>query len=557
MTRASARCVRRAFQLSIRGREMINIDRQKCVLVGVAIVAALALYAANITFGDLNQDEGWYLYAARQIHQGMLPYKDFFFTQAPLTPVIFALTHEVWAPYGILGARCLNAVVGLLAAFFSAWLAWRMAPERVRFYAALTGFALVACNVYQSYFTSVIKTYSLTALFIVAGALVLSWVGGRGGVWAAGFAGVLFALATGTRVSTVMVLPVVGLYLLWRKQELKPWCWLAFGVGATLGIVCVFAPWLVMCGEQFRFALNFHTARAGEPFTGAMLLKAGFLSRTVNAYFVTFALMLGVAAAYGAKRGGKNRCLEVASGVPAMLPGLLLMMVLAVTVMHMSAPFPYDDYQVPIYPLLAVAVAVLGWAMVDGLVANGASVALSSIQWAILAIVLGQAGASPINQGWFVYGRDRLWWLKKAKPDIVVLREVARQLNSLYPKKGVLLTQDTYLAVEAGWSVPAGFEMGPFSYFPGLTTAEARRYRVLNREVLSTILATCEAPLAAFSGYGMGIVSPSMVPLDKEERRDFFALVGQRYEQVGRVQSFGQAHTELTLWRLRSERNQP
>jgi hypothetical protein len=147
--------------------------------------------------------------------------------------------------------------------------------------------------------------------------------------------------------------------------------------------------------------------------------------------------------------------------------------------------------------------------------------------------------------------------LKKAKPDIVMLREAAREVNRLHHGKGVLLTQDTYLAVEAGWSVPAGFEMGPFSYFPGLTTEEARRYRVLNREILSEVLASVEAPLAAFSGYGLGIVSPSMVPMDKGERQNFFALINQRYEQVGQVSAFGQAHTELTLWRRRGERRRP
>ena len=531
---------------------MIKSDRQKSVLAGVAILAALGLYVANIVFGDLNQDEGWYLYAARQIHQGQLPYRDFFFTQAPLTPVIFALFHWVWAPFGVLGARCLNAGFGLMAALLAGGLAWRMAPRAVRFHAALTGFALIACNVYQSYFTTVIKTYSLTALFIAAGTLALSWVGGRRGVVAAGLAGVLFALGTGTRVSTVMVFPVVGLYLLWRKGELRPWCWMAFGVASILGLLCVFGPWLVLCGDQFRFALDFHTARATGGFVGTLLNKVGFLSRMGGAYFVMFALLAGVVVACGGQGERFSRRRDMADGVPPTFPILFLAMVVAGTILHMAAPFPYDDYQTPIYPLLAVVTAAIGWAVVAGWTAGQ-----GVVQGVILAVILGQAATSPVNQGWFVYGRDRFWWLKKDKPDVIMLRDTARQLNALHPQKGVLLTQDTYLAVEAGWSVPLGFEMGPFSYFPGLTTGEALRYRVLNREVLSKVLAEGEAPLAAFSGYGLGIESPAMVPVAEAERRAFFEVLGRRYEEVSQVPAFGQAHTALTIWRFKDKGVKP
>jgi hypothetical protein len=348
-----------------------------------------------------------------------------------------------------------------------------------------------------------------------------------------------------------MVFPVVGIYLLWRKGELRPWCWMAFGAASVLGLMCVFGPWLVLCGDQFRFALDFHTARATGGVVESLLLKVGFLSRMGGAYFVMFALMAGVAVAWWMPGGRFSRRADMADGVPATFPLLLLAMALAVTILHVTAPFPYDDYQAPIYPLLAVVTAAVGWAVVEGW--GGGCRGKGAVQGVILAVILGQAATSPVNQGWFVYGRDRFWWLKKDKPDVIVLRDTARQLNALHPQKGVLLTQDTYLAVEAGWSVPSGFEMGPFSYFPGLTTEEALHYRVLNREVLSKVLAAGEAPLAVFSGYGLGIESPSMVPVPEAGRQAFFEILGRRYEEVGQVPAFGQAHTTLTIWRLKGE----
>lgn len=47
----------------------------------IALLAALGLFSANLIFGNLNQDEGWYLYAARLISAGKMPYRDFAFTQ--------------------------------------------------------------------------------------------------------------------------------------------------------------------------------------------------------------------------------------------------------------------------------------------------------------------------------------------------------------------------------------------------------------------------------------------------------------------------------------------
>jgi len=39
----------------------------------VAVLAAVILSAANLYLGDLNQDEGWYLYAAQLVASGQWP----------------------------------------------------------------------------------------------------------------------------------------------------------------------------------------------------------------------------------------------------------------------------------------------------------------------------------------------------------------------------------------------------------------------------------------------------------------------------------------------------
>ena len=61
----------------------------------IAILTALLLTGLNLWFGDLNQDEGWYLYAARLVSEGKVPYRDFAYPQAPLMPYIYAVANPL------------------------------------------------------------------------------------------------------------------------------------------------------------------------------------------------------------------------------------------------------------------------------------------------------------------------------------------------------------------------------------------------------------------------------------------------------------------------------
>ena len=68
-----------------------------------------------------------------------------------------------------------------------------------------------------------------------------------------------------------------------------------------------------------------------------------------------------------------------------------------------------------------------------------------------------------------------------------------------FGEEACLLTQDTYLAVEAGMQVPKGLEMGVFSYYPGLNKLQAERLNLSNREHLMHLIQYGACPVAAFS----------------------------------------------------------
>ena len=520
-----------------------------------ALVLTLALYGANVVFGDLNQDEGWYLYAAQRVAAGELPYRDFHFSQGPLIPYVYASLRFLWEPGGVLGGRAVTAALGLLSAVLAALLARRMAPPGGTRTAALAAFALAGVNVYQSYFTAIVKSYSLTAAFAAAAFLALSYVGGRRGGIAAAAGAALLACAVGTRFSLIAAFPPVGLYLLWQRRRLgSPLAWVAFVAAGALVGLAVFGPWLWVCSDSFLFGVGVHAGRKAGDLATVLLYKAGFVSRFVRAY--SFALLTGLGGLllWCARREPRG-CPERPDGAPPGF-GLMLLGALAlVSFLHLAAAVPYDDYQVPVFPLMAAGVAALAAHALARLGGEGPPGAGRASEPAavLLALVLAGCGlaafGSPMNQEWFIHGRDRIWWLKKDRPQVLQLKQVAADLRRrMSGPSPLLLTQDIYLAVEGGFRVPPCMAMGPFSYFPGLSAGEAARRRVLDRRGMEDLLRSTPAQMAALSGYSLGIQMPAVEPVPPDVRDGFRRILAERYECVGSVPYFGQGYTTLELW---------
>ena len=528
---------------------------QWCVWGSFALVsgAALALYAFAVWFGNLNQDEGWYLYAARSVADGRMPYRDFFFTQGPVMPYVYGLISRLWSPFGVLGGRVATAFFGLLGCVLAAGLARRAVPSQRAAEAGIMAFALTACNLYHVYFTTIPKTYALASCLLLGGYLTLSLCLSRrkktrshmSCMWALP-AGMLVAFAAGARLSLGALLPVtvLGLLVTCRKTG-AAFFWFALGGG--VGLALAYGPSLLEAREQFVFSQTYHVARGG----GDLFFLAGSLARVVRAYLpacllcaalVIFRLFRG----YGAT---PHVAQEEPDGIVyrgKIWPWLWLAAFLAVFLAQLFSPYPYDDYQVPVMGLFAAAVA--------GLAANSTSSGslrgCVCLLWVVVA--LASTVASPLTQEWFVTRQDRFWVLRKTMPDLARLRMTARDVRALAETDRLLLTQDTYLAVEAGMRVPEGLEMGPFCYFPGLSDEEAARFHVMNKNRFAALLASAPASVAAYSGYGMSIRSPVMDEVPPEDRQLFLDLLGKNFDGVQVVPDFGQNSTTLQIMKRRT-----
>jgi len=516
-------------------------------LWAIALILFVLLGAMNLYWGDLNQDEGWYLYAARQVTQGKLPYRDYAFTQGPMLPLVYARAQCFVDRWGLAGGRLFTMGLGLLSALGASWLAARTAPKKWAAVAGVIAFILIAGNVYQSYFTTVVKTYALCSVFLVAGLLAASFARGRGGVPACFLSGLLLALAAGTRISAGAAMPVVGVYLLTQRKALGDAKWLSFGVGGVLGLVGIGLPFFLMAPEGFRFGMfEYHTFRSAGGLLPALVYKAGFISRFVQAYYLAACLAVFVLLfrwfrpAEKPEDGDTPRYFNIMTWSAA----------LAITTVHFSAPFPYEDYQAFVFPVFAAALAIslvryLTGAKADERVARATLVV-------IFLVSIAAAFSSPVNQDWFVRGRDRIWWRLKDESALQKLRDVSAWVAEHAGSDRTVLTQDTYIAVEAGLDVPAGLEMGPFSYFPDFSREKAETLHVLNREMMRELLENTPARVAAFSGYGLSIACPEVAEVPREEWLEMWDIILQRYQAVFEADHFGQAHTPLVLLTIRT-----
>lgn len=502
----------------------------------LALLVALTLGAANLFLGELNQDEGWYLYAARLVSEGQRPYRDFAFTQAPLLPMVYGLAYPLTGEGGVGAGRALTMGLSLLAAGFAGALARRLVSREMKGWALACAFALAAVNVYQSYYGTVVKTYALCGFLLTAGAWLLAVARDRRSLVVHALAGLFLAGAAGTRISAGVMLPVLGLYLMGQRERSGRASWLAFAVGGFVGLGVIFLPLIFAAPDAFRyFVLDYHSARSAGSLAAQLVFKAGCLSRVVQAYFV--AVSLGVAlfltrAVMG--RLGERDPLRIA----------LWLSLAAMALVHLSAPFPYDDYQVPLYPLFA-ALLVAGLA---ALVERIQPTRRAAVVVGLLLLNVASAFSSPINQSWMILGRDRIWWRMREKPALLQLRAVAHDLRARSAGAEELLTQDLYLAVEAGLRVPHGLEMGPFSFYPDLSRTEAERLNVMNGELLAECLDRATAPVAAFSAYSFSIASPAVTKLDEAEQQAWWDLVEHRYQPVTDIADFGQGPTRLRIY---------
>jgi len=450
------------------------------------VILAAALYATVALFmvfnGALNIDEGFYGLSSRAAMQGLLPYRDFGFTQPPLFPYINGAVMKLTG-FGFIGQRLASALwASLTMALGSAWL-WR---RRGRL-AGLGYVAIMVSGLQWMYFAHIGKTNAIAGFLVLAAVIVLV---SRPRIGVQIFAtSLLGVVATGCRLPVAPFFVVVWAGLLARN--LSPGnLWRAVLWPALFGILLI-APFIAAAPDSFRFwALDIHGESHGVrnwhldlpslfPLSPALCLMGLLLP---------FALLSGR--------------VKVARPLDLVLLGLFVALVC--NVLPTGA---YPEYPAPFIPSFIFVLSILLADM------------CTSPRWQSLALMLfvliNLTIRAPIDRA--VYGETR----KAAE-------YVRRFQRDSYPFVG----SASIVALEAGAPVPDWLVMAPFCCTESIPEGAAAKRHLATPDKIARLMADprCEV----FVMYTLPVRNfvwsmPRFVPISESAVARWKAILSQGY----------------------------
>lgn len=395
-------------------------NRNQMFIRLVMVVFALHIFLGMwfVERGLINADEGWYLYAARQIAAGAVPYADFGLFQPPVYPTVLAGTVDS-GPGALLVARWISWFGLAVGTGATALAAVRLAGIGGGLIAAV-GMALHPVVLNHGVLA---KPYGLTVLLLGSALLLVTSEQNRALRTAIGF--FLMALAVGTRLS--LLAPVV---VLWLWQPARG----VAGFGLLCGLGLVFHRTMGVDPSSIADQLlGFHLGDGGS-----LRARLGWITHAVTVWIVA------VVAWIPGPRSGR-------------LPGLLPASFVAMAVHALPAEL-HVEHLVAVSPLMVLATADR-W---------GRSMERPRV--AVMGLSVAAFGAWMARP--FVH-------LDSTVASVRQSMELGAWVAEHTPPSKPLLTVQLAIAVEADRSVLPGLEMARFGWSPNLTVDEARtRHRM-------------------------------------------------------------------------------
>ncbi|MCC7494471.1 MAG: hypothetical protein IT204_19090 [Fimbriimonadaceae bacterium] len=481
----------------------------------------LVVYAGT---GRLS-DDGLHAYAARMLVHGHQLYRDFEYHQAPLFPYVLAAWFRV-VGVGMDQAR-------LLAALLAAATLWQMLrlARRLGASPAAEGWLLLAAALSPSLVLHLgyVQSQGLATLLGLL-AVRAALEPGRRAVLAAW---ALAALAAGARVSFVVLLLPLAVHT-WRTARwqvlLGATVWLAtlavvFGPHLRHGLADML--YLPFGQGQGNLVTAAYTALYARPsgFTAGLLGRLGGWPNQLQYYAPLWLLLL---ASWRSARG------LAASHRPELR--LLLSTALLLTFVHGVLPRRINhSYLVVVMPLWAALAAAwlrterLGW-----------------LTRRLTIVLLVLVSAPALLRG---IGRIDLSNRKTVSRELQMVGQALR--GQLQPGEEVF-TFAVEFAVEADVDVTPGCESGYFSYYPNLSTRDARRARVLNPPLVRQILRQRRPALVLLHDGAFGPLETS--PVTWPDAGEFRELLVAGYRPVDFWREVGERRQDCALWRRNTER---
>lgn len=493
-------------------------------------LAFAAILLGHLVFGSVyvtaerpNQDEGWYLSAARQVRAGERPYLDFAYVQPPLLPYVYGL---LGADRSVSAGRSVTLLFSLLAVLFVGLAAWRNGAL-----AGLTAALLLGLTPFVLSQHSIVKTYAL-ANCLVAGGLLLAVRAGPRAAMVAG-AAACFALAALVRNSVATALLGYWLWLLVEPGRRRQ-----FGAALLAGLAPVvigMLPFLVADAGAVRYNLfEHHAANVGTANLSVVIVAVALL--VIRACAPLAGL---TAAGLGYLVAERREAVETWPEIR--LCGLLGLLIAGG---HFVSSHPYQEYQVLAVPPFCV-LAGLCWGEVAR---TGGARALCR------AVVIAVAGLVPLlalPPATTELPGNRPGADGRIDPAGVhgPLRRVAALVQAHSRPTEPIFTFQTEVAIEAHRPLLPGLGLASFSF---TDDPNAAAHHLVNPEIIRGYFADARAAVVALSPGDLGnllhgaweedriVIQPGLDPAAAAIYGPLVAALDRNYRLVGRVEGVGQ-----------------
>ncbi|MEX1254767.1 MAG: glycosyltransferase family 39 protein [Dehalococcoidia bacterium] len=282
----------RALRLPRLGVRVKLSTSRSAVIEGLVLLGLLALifasYSLHLASAVLpNQDEGTYLYGAKLIAEGQVPYDDFFLGHPPLLMAIFAVPFKLFG-VDVMMARMIYMTIILLSTIPLYLLVKNLSGSRMAALLSVplytTGTLIVANT------TRTVLLEPLMNAFIISAMALYFWRPDSLRVRVA--VGALFGFAF--MVKLVAVLPaicLVGGDLLWRREDRRYLLsWAVTVAGAAL-VLLPSAAYLLSQTDFLHDVVGSQLDRPGLPF---QLRREYFMEESTRYPAIPLALLASV-----------------------------------------------------------------------------------------------------------------------------------------------------------------------------------------------------------------------------------------------------------------------
>jgi hypothetical protein len=494
--------------------------------VTVAIVACVGLYlllAIRLAFPIQGYcgDEGFFALAARSVTYGLKPYRDFLFIQMPLLAYAYGAWFSIFG-VSITSGRALSVFMTACAIA----CVMMSCHRRAGLWPAVLAGLLWSTSIYTAWDLSLIKTQSLCNVLIAAALFAIPTHDTSRRLARAALAMGLMSLAFFTRLTLVIPLVLLWLYLAWEFRRQFAGYLLVLAANILL-IALAFAFFWADGNMWFGIYVTHHDFYGAAPWTWGRL--GWTLKYSLGNQFVIATLLLLAGVRFCTMLTDRARWPEL------LFPAYCLASYVAVTLAHWSQVQSYPTHQTVLTSFAVVFIALLLAPAVNVIAERYRVSGLAALVcFVTMCSPFSECGIAPL-----VDGEKKPDWLKQAA---TILRRHAEP-------GAELLTFNLELAIDGKYSVFPGCELGEWSYFAGLPEEVAEKRRVLNARRLYTAIREAKTPIVTITDRDFGIMAAG----NPEAAKTLKSLLDDHYYNVGIVKKYGQFAQDLYIFKRLSK----